>query len=89
MQIITDYLNFFKPVFGNPSLRHFKRLVLGFASKSGCTAVTELNESQSSSKHFSTIYDFLKRSKWSHLNLARFLLIWFLRHLNQDKRLVL
>ena len=89
MQIITDYLNFFKPVFGNPSLRHFKRLVLGFASKPGCTAVTEVNDSHNSSKHFSTVYDFLKLSKWSHLNLARFLLIWFLHHLNQDKRLVL
>lgn len=90
MRIITDFLFFFSTCFySRPSFRHFKRLILGFVEHSGAKAVTELNRSNDWNRHFSTIYDFLKKSKWSHEQLAQSLLVWFLCRLNKQARPIL
>lgn len=87
MRIITDFLFFFSTVFASrPSFNHFKRFILGFLEHSGPKSVTEINQSQDWQRHFSTIYDFLKKSKWSHEQLAQTLLIWFLCRLNKLSR---
>ena len=89
MKIITDYLENFRKIFNNPGYRHFQRLVMGFASNTGPTAITEINNSQNSDKHFSTIYDFLKRAKWSYMQLAHLLFYWFKTQVSQRKRPIL
>jgi len=87
MKSITDFLNFFSPIFASqPSFCNFKRLIMGFSGLSGGRAVTEINDSQHWHKHFSTIYDFLKKAKWSYEALSQSLLLWFLFYLNTSKR---
>lgn len=90
MKSITNFLNFFTPVFvGRPSFLHFKRLILGFVHQSSPKAVTELNQSHRQNEHFSTIYDFFRKAKWTHQQLAERLLLWFLCYLNKLPRPVL
>lgn len=76
MQMIPDFLNFFRLNFTKPSFRHFKRLIYGFIETTGPKALTELNQSENWNRHFSTTYDFLNRSKWSEIALAQTLWLW-------------
>lgn len=89
MNIIHEFLAFFRIVFTAPSFTHFSRLIEGFITQSGCKSVTELNRSHQSEHHFSTIYDFLKKGKWSHESLSKALFIWFMTTLNRGQRLIL
>lgn len=50
--------------------------------------MTEINDSQGWHKHFSTVYDFFKKARWSHEQLSQSLLLWFLHYLNTSKRIV-
>jgi len=90
MKSISEFLNFFSPIFASqPSFSNFKRLILGFSGMSGGRAVTEINDSKNWHKHFSSIYDFFKKAKWSHEQLSQVLFQWFLYYLNTQPRPIL
>lgn len=87
--MIHDFLQHFEMVFTKPSFQHFSRLVMGFTQTTGPKAVTEVNDSAHWSRHFSTIYDFLRKAKWSYEKLSKLLTLWILSEVKVGEERVL
>jgi hypothetical protein len=89
MEIITDFLQHFTPVFTRPAQKIFNRLVTGFVQTPYPEALTDLNIERPESESYARVYEFLRRYAWSYERLAQCLTDWFLKHLWSGERLLL